>query len=99
MTEFIRTEYAMNVQEVADIFGITPQAVYQKIKTGKLGTKDPDKGYLIYSPDIRKLFEDKGFSFKHQIISLQCCKGGVGKLASHIRSLFEPICTARKFSA
>ncbi len=79
MTDTIREEYAMNAFEVADILGITPQAVYQRIKTGKVGTKHPDRGYIIFSPDIRKLFEERGIQYHHQVISFQCCKGGVGK--------------------
>lgn len=79
MTDIVRDEYAMNAFEVADIFGITPQAVYQRIKSGKFGTKHPDRGYIILSPDIRKLFEEKGIHYNHQVISFQCCKGGVGK--------------------
>lgn len=79
MTDTVREEYAMNAFEVADILGITPQAVYQRIKTGKVGTKHPDRGYIILSPDIRKLFEERGIQYNHQVISFQCCKGGVGK--------------------
>lgn len=74
-----RDEYAMNAFEVADIFGITPQAIYQRIKSGKIGVKHPERGYIVYSPDIRKLFEEKGIQYSHQVISFQCCKGGVGK--------------------
>ncbi|MGK5083519.1 ParA family protein [Bdellovibrionota bacterium FG-1] len=79
MSNTDRDEYAMNAFEVADIFGITPQAVYQRIKSGKIGVKHPERGYIVYSPDIRKLFEEKGIRYNHQVISFQCCKGGVGK--------------------
>lgn len=79
MSDIIRAEYAMTPIEIADIFGVTPQAVYQQIKAGKYGTKDPEKGFLIFSPEIRKLFEEKGIKFNHKVISFQCCKGGVGK--------------------
>jgi chromosome partitioning protein len=79
MSKNLRAEYAMNALEVAEAFGITPQAVYQHIKAGKYGQKDPEKGFLIFSPEIRKLFEEKGIQFNHQVISFQCCKGGVGK--------------------
>jgi chromosome partitioning protein len=79
MSESPRSEYSMSALEVAEVFGITPQAVYQQIKAGKYGRKDPEKGFLIFSPEIRKLFEEKGVQYHHQVISFQCCKGGVGK--------------------
>lgn len=79
MTTFIRDEFAMTPFEVAEVLSVTPQTVYQKIRSGKIGTKHPKRGYIVPSPDIRKLFEEKGITYHHQIISFQCCKGGVGK--------------------
>jgi chromosome partitioning protein len=78
MRESFRPEYSVSPADAAQIFGVTPQAIYQRIKNGKLGGKD-GRGYRIASPDIRKLFEERGLKYNHQVISFQCCKGGVGK--------------------
>jgi len=77
--ESFRPEYSISPIDAAQIFGVTPQAIYQRIKAGKIGTKDGPRGYIIPSPDIRKLFEERGLQYNHQVISFQCCKGGVGK--------------------
>lgn len=79
MKESFKPEYSVSPLDAAQIFGLTPQAIYQRIRTGKLGRKNGQRGYIIPSPDIRKLFEEKGLQFHHHVISFQCCKGGVGK--------------------
>ncbi len=72
-------EYSLNALELADVLGISPQGVYQRLKKENIGIKHPTKGYIVPSPDVRKLFEGKGIQYQHHVISFQCCKGGVGK--------------------
>jgi chromosome partitioning protein len=79
MAQFNSTEYSLNAFDLADIFGVSVQSVYQKLKKDSLGYKHLQKGYLIPSPDVRKIFESKGIQYHHKVISFQCCKGGVGK--------------------
>lgn len=74
-----RDEYCLNAYELADVLGISVQGAYQKLKRESVGIKDPKKGYLIPSPDVRKLFEQRGLDYGHHVITFQCCKGGVGK--------------------
>jgi chromosome partitioning protein len=79
VAQFNDHEYSLNAFDLADIFSISVQSVYQKLKKDSLGFKHPKKGYLIPSPDVRKLFESRGIGYQHKVISFQCCKGGVGK--------------------
>jgi chromosome partitioning protein len=79
MSEDLENEYSLNAFELADVLGISPQGVYQRLKKDNVGFKHPTKGFVIPSPDVRKIFESKGITYQHQVISFQCCKGGVGK--------------------
>ncbi len=79
MSEFKNSEYSLTAAELADIFGISVQGVYQKLKKENYGTKVQRKGYHVPSSDVRKLFYEREISYNHQTISFQCCKGGVGK--------------------
>ncbi|MCB0421777.1 MAG: AAA family ATPase [Bdellovibrionales bacterium] len=79
MGYFRDEEYSLNANELADILQISVQGVYQKLKKEKLGIRHQKKSYVIPSPDVRKIFEEKNIKYEHQVISFQCCKGGVGK--------------------
>lgn len=72
-------EYSLNANELADVLNVSVQAAYQILKKDGLGEKVASKGYIIPSPDVRKIFSERGIDYKHKIISFQCCKGGVGK--------------------
>ena len=79
MDQIRSSEYSLNANELAEVLDVSVQAAYQKLKKDSLGEKLPNKGFIIPSPDVRKIFEERGIDYKHRIISFQCCKGGVGK--------------------
>ena len=79
MSSILHPEYSLNAQEIADILGISVQGAYQKLKKENVGHKDPKKGFSVPSPDVRRLIEQRGIEYQHNVISFQCCKGGVGK--------------------
>ena len=79
MSEFLRQEYQLNANELAEILKISPQGVYQRLKKDQIGEKLPGKGFVVSSPDVRKIFESKDITYDHHTISFQCAKGGVGK--------------------
>lgn len=79
MQSIKRDEFGLSAAELAEILSITPQAVYQKLKASGGGTRHPEKGYILYSPDVRNLFLERGIKYEHKVVTFACAKGGVGK--------------------
>jgi chromosome partitioning protein len=67
--------------ELSDIFGgITIQGVYKALKTHAISTEvSRTKRKSIPPQGVRKLFEERGFSYPNQNLSFQIVKGGTGK--------------------
>jgi chromosome partitioning protein len=73
------SDFLLTASELSDLFNVTPQAIYLKMKTEKIGFRDPDKGYVLTPNEVRDALIKRHYTYQHQVISFQCCKGGVGK--------------------
>lgn len=72
-------EYTLTPPELADLFGITVQAVHKLIKTKDVKTIRSGRQIGIPSSEIHRLVLDKGHKYPQEVIAFQIVKGGVGK--------------------
>jgi len=74
-------EQNITTSELVDILGgITIQGVYKALKTHEIPTESTtSRRKTVPSKGIRKLFEERGFTYPKQNISFQIVKGGTGK--------------------
>ncbi len=71
----------MTPPELMDLLGgITIQGVYKALRAHQVSTElTSTRRRIIHPAGIRKLLEERGFSFPKQNISFQIVKGGTGK--------------------
>jgi chromosome partitioning protein len=69
----------MTVRELVSCFNTTPQAIYKTLRLQNI-TRDVRGKYKPISPSgVRRLFEEKNFTYPNKNISIQIVKGGAGK--------------------
>lgn len=71
----------LSVSEISPFLNqITPQALYKLLKVKNIESYLINKRKRVISPaGIRKIFIDKGFKYKQQVVAFDMIKGGVGK--------------------
>lgn len=74
--------------ELANLFGISVQALHKYTKEIKINTLVATRKHRILPSQVRKIAESRGIKFQNQVIHLHNSKGGVGKTTiSHATAL------------
>lgn len=72
-------ELALPTSEIDDLLNVTPQGLTHIIKNMNLETVSRKSRKHLAASEVRRLFSERGFKYKHEIISFSVVKGGVGK--------------------
>lgn len=77
--ESLRENYSISARELDQLLNVTPQGLHHLIKILNIETELRKNKKFIMPSEVRKLFLQRGYVYKKEILAFSVVKGGVGK--------------------